>query len=165
MFPCVWLHFKKFSGKYFLVFGKKEGKHKSENTSHNPEKKNHQRRKCFQSDDRAVIAIDGAIAISPSSRDRDRRRDHDLREIAIDGVISRRSRSCLREIVPSIAISDRDRAIDRDLGLELELAISDWSWSSRSRTGSSPLARARSLSLSLSLSLIFRKCFEGKIEV
>ena len=27
IFLCVWLHFKKFSGKYFLVFGK-EGKHK-----------------------------------------------------------------------------------------------------------------------------------------
>ena len=26
-----WLHCKKFSGKYFLVFGKEEGKHKSEN--------------------------------------------------------------------------------------------------------------------------------------
>ena len=30
-FHGVWLHFKKFSGKYFLVFGKEEGKHKSEN--------------------------------------------------------------------------------------------------------------------------------------
>ena len=115
MFPCVWLHFKKFSGKYFLVFGKKEGKHKSENTSHNPEKKNHQRRKCFQFDD-----------------------------CRIDGAISRRSRSCLREIAPSIAILDRDRAVDRDLGLELELAISDWIFSS--------CARARALSLSLSFS-------------
>ena len=57
IFLCVWLHFKKFSGKYFLVFGKEEGKHKSENTSHNLEKKNHQFQKCFQSDDRAVIAI------------------------------------------------------------------------------------------------------------
>ena len=41
MFSGVWLHFKKFSGKYFLVFGKEEGKHKSENTSHNPEKTSH----------------------------------------------------------------------------------------------------------------------------
>ena len=30
-FHGVWLHCKKFSGKYFLVFGKEEGKHKSEN--------------------------------------------------------------------------------------------------------------------------------------
>ena len=28
----VWLHFKKFSGKYFLVFGKEEGKHKFRKT-------------------------------------------------------------------------------------------------------------------------------------
>ena len=80
MFPCVWLYFKKFSGKNFLVFGKERGKHKSENTSHNLEKKkNHQFQKCFQSDDRdrdsrsrsgscllREITIDGAIAILPS---------------------------------------------------------------------------------------------------
>ena len=30
-FHGVWLHCKKFSGKYFLVFGKEGGKHKSEN--------------------------------------------------------------------------------------------------------------------------------------
>ena len=30
-FHGVWLHFKKFSEKYFLVFGKEEGKHKLEN--------------------------------------------------------------------------------------------------------------------------------------
>ena len=108
VFPCVWLHFKKFSGKYFLVFGKEEGKHKSENTSHNPEKKKSSTMKMFP--------------VRRPCRDRDWRRD---------GVISRRSRSRLREIAPSIAISD-------------------WSWSSRSRTGSSPLARARALSLSLS---------------
>ena len=75
----------------------------------------------------------------------------------------------------AIAISDRDRADDRDIGLELELAISDWSWSSRRLRGrrigareidadwSSEFAgdrrtdwifssRARALSLSLSLS-------------
>ena len=74
---------------------------------------------------RGEIAIDGAIEISPSSRDHDRRRDRNLREIAIDEAISRRSRSRLR-----------------DLGLELEQAISDWIFSS--------CARARALSLSLS---------------
>ena len=52
-FHGVWLHFKKFSGKYFLVFGKEERKTQiQKNTSHNPEK-NHQRRQ-IQSDDRAV---------------------------------------------------------------------------------------------------------------
>ena len=30
-FHGVWLHCKKFSEKYFMVFGKEEGKHKSEN--------------------------------------------------------------------------------------------------------------------------------------
>ena len=32
IFQCVWLHFKKFSEKYFLVFGKEEGKHKPRKT-------------------------------------------------------------------------------------------------------------------------------------
>ena len=31
--------FKKISGKYFLVFGKEEGKHKSDNTKPKPRKK------------------------------------------------------------------------------------------------------------------------------
>ena len=39
MFSCVWLHFKKFSGKYFLVFGKEEGKHKSKKHKPQPRKK------------------------------------------------------------------------------------------------------------------------------
>ena len=137
IFPCVWLRFKKLSRKYFLVFGKEEGKHKSENTSHNPEKKkNHQRRKCFQSDD---CAIDGAIA----RRDRDRRRDRDLTFFA-------RSRSTAR----SQSSRDRDRRSDL-----AKIAISP----SRSRTGAGAgdlgldllLLRARARSLSLSLSLSF----------
>ena len=43
VFGCI---LKKFPENIFwcLVFGKEEGKHKSENPSHNPEKKNHQRR-------------------------------------------------------------------------------------------------------------------------
>ena len=32
MFSCVWLHFKKFSKKYFLVFGEEEGKDKPRQT-------------------------------------------------------------------------------------------------------------------------------------
>ena len=39
MFPGVWLHFNKFSGKYFLVFGKEEGKHKSRKTQATTQKK------------------------------------------------------------------------------------------------------------------------------
>ena len=51
MFPCVWLHFKIFSEKYFLVFGKEEGKDKSRKTQATTQKKNHQRRQ-IQSDDK-----------------------------------------------------------------------------------------------------------------
>ena len=39
MFSCVWLHFKKFSEKYFLVFGKEEGKDKPKKTRTKPIKK------------------------------------------------------------------------------------------------------------------------------
>ena len=77
MFPCVWLHFKKFSGKYFLVFGKEEGKHKSENISHNPEKKNHQRSQ-------------HKIAITARSRRRSRRRTGaGARDLGLDLLLSR----------------------------------------------------------------------------
>ena len=103
MFPCVWLYFKKFSGKNFLVFGKERGKHKSENTSHNLEKKkNHQFQKCFQSDDRDH----GAIAI----RDRDR----DLAFFTRSRSTAR-SRSCRRS-------RHRTGAGARDLGLDLLLS-------------------------------------------
>ena len=44
MFSCVWLHFKKISEKYFLVFGKEEGRDKPRKTRTKPrKKKNHQR--------------------------------------------------------------------------------------------------------------------------
>ena len=39
MFLGVWLHFNKFSRKYFLVFGKEEGKHKSRKTQAITQKK------------------------------------------------------------------------------------------------------------------------------
>ena len=122
------------------------------------------------------IAIDGEIAIfassrrlsrSRSSRDRNRRRDRDLREIA-----------------PSIAISirfARSRST-ASRGRGLEIAINDSAgstdWRSRTRTGDRGLeiaindgeiaawrSRSSARALSLSLSLIFRKHFEGKIEV
>ena len=79
MFSCVWLHFKKFFGKYFLVFGKEEGKHKSENTNQKTQATARSRSRSDRDHgaiaiDSAIvirIAINGAIAISPSSRDRD----------------------------------------------------------------------------------------------
>ena len=67
VFGCI---LKNFPENIFwcLVFGKEEGKHKSENTSHNPEKKNHQRRPRRDRDPTSRSRSD--IAISPSSRDR-----------------------------------------------------------------------------------------------
>ena len=173
IFPCVWLHFKKFSGKYFLVFGKEEGKHKSRKTQATTPKKTHQRRQ-------------GEIAPTPSIaiQDSDQRRDRDLTFFAIDGAISRRR--------------DRDRRIFlSDLAIFLDGSSSrisrptyDMSRSriflshrrSRSRSGAISRRRDRdqrrnlttarsrltlllSRARALSPSLIFRKCFEGKIEV
>ena len=63
IFLCVWLYFKKFSGKYFLVFGKEEGKHKSRKTQATTQKKTST---TIGDRDRR------------SDRDRDRRRDRDL---------------------------------------------------------------------------------------
>ena len=79
------------------------------------------------------IAIDGEIAISPSSRDRDRRGDRELREFAPSIAISiwcdlakARSRSTAR------SRSSRDCAVDRDLDPLREIAINGVA---RSRTG------------------------------
>ena len=92
MFPCVWLHFKKFSGKYFLVFGKEEGKHKSENISHNLEKKNHQRSQHkiaitarSRHRDRSVIAT----SRSRSRRWSRRRTGAGARDLGLDLLLSR----------------------------------------------------------------------------
>ena len=97
MFPCVWLHFKKFSEKYFLVFGKEEGKHKSRKTQATTQ---------IQSDDRAIDR-------NPRSRSTARSRSSLLREIAIDGAITRRRDRNLREIVIDDAIL---RSVNHDLG-------------------------------------------------
>ena len=92
MFPRVWLHFKKFSGKYFLVFGKEEGKHKSENTSHKPQprKKKSLIPEMFSvrrpRRDRDPRSRSRHVAIR--DRDRAESRSRLLHEIAIDGAIS-----------------------------------------------------------------------------
>ena len=121
IFLCVWLYFKKFSGKYFLVFEKEEGKHKSENTSHNPEKKKSSipemfpvRRPRRDRDlrSRSMVRSRSEFVIVP---DRDRRRNLAKLELTIDG-------------------------------LELELTIPDWIFSSRPRAR----ALSLSLSLSFS---------------
>ena len=167
-FHGFWLHFKKFSGKYFLVFGKEEGKHKSRKTQATTQEK-------IINDDteHCPTTIDGAIAISPSLQDCDRRRDlakarsrssrdravdRDLDpvrshegEIAIDGKIAIfvRSRHQLRSRSGAISRRrDRDQRRLECLPTRLRSA----------RTGD----RALSLSLSLSLSSFFGNTLKGK---
>ena len=55
MFSCVWLHFKKIFGKYFLMFGKEEGKDKPKKNIIN-DRDLVTARSC-----EGEIAIDGAI--------------------------------------------------------------------------------------------------------
>ena len=122
IFPCVWLHFKKFFGKYFLVFGKEEGKH-------NPEKTQTQF-KFFLLDLSPVRSREGEIAINSAilpSRSTAREEDPRLRstdgEIAPSIVISRRRRDRDRvvdrdrrcDLAKARSRSSRDRAVDRDL--------------------------------------------------
>ena len=108
MFPCIWLHFKKFSRKIFSGVWKRRRKTQNQkNTSHNLEK-NHQQRQ-IQSDYRAVDR-------NPRSRSRSRL----LREIAINGAISRSvdrdlgssSLAYIRDLAIDVS---RDRAVNRDL--------------------------------------------------
>ena len=84
MFPCVWLHFKKFSEKYFLVFGKEEGKHKSRKTQATTQKKlNHSSNSSSWISRRRDLAKVRSQSTARSCR----------HEIAIDGSSSRISRS------------------------------------------------------------------------
>ena len=78
MFSCVWLHFKIFFEKYFLVFRKKVGKEEGRGkTQKNPNKPRRTQRD---------LAIDGAI----SDRDRcERCFARSRHRIAIVGAISR----------------------------------------------------------------------------
>ena len=87
MFSCVWLHFKKISEKYFLVFGEEEGKDKSrqtqmkEKTARSRYSRDRDRTACRSTSD----AITPSIAIY-----RDERRDRRAR--SSDNLIARRSR-------------------------------------------------------------------------
>ena len=142
-FHGVWLRFKKFSEKYFLVFGKEEGKHKSRKTQAITQ--------IAPSDDRAVNR-------DPRSRSRSRL----LREIAIDGAISRSIDSDLNPVrslegkIASTAISIRcDLAKVRSQSRSgCEIAINDdWNVCRRDhdRRGLE-ITIACALSLSLSFS-------------
>ena len=100
-FHGVWLHFKKFSGKYFLVFGKEEGNTNPEKHKPQPRKKsstttmNTVRRPRCQS--RSEIAIDGAISRS------------------VDRDLGSSSLAYIRDLAPSIAINGAiSRRRDRD---------------------------------------------------
>ena len=178
MFSCVWLHFKKIFGKYFLMFGKEEGQDKP--------KKN-----IINDRDLAINASRDCAVDRDLSRRRDRDQLRDLAtarsregEIAIDASRDRainrdlgRRRDCdqLRDLTTArsregeIAIDAlQDHAVNRNLRSDRRIGAREigTAWSSKSagnrRTDwnvSSPLARARSLSLSL----FFRKCFEVKM--
>ena len=158
--------FQKIFRKIFSGVWKRRRKTQiQKNTSHNPEKTQTQF-KFFLSDLSPAqsrcreIAINGAIS---------RRRDHDRRiflsdlAIFLDGSSSRisrrrdlakaRSRSTARSRRREIAINSTiSRRRDCDQRCDLATARSH---------SSLLLSRTRALSLSL----IFRKCFEGKIEV
>ena len=151
IFPCVWLHFKKFSEKYFLVFGKEEGKHKSRKTQATTQKK-------IINDDKSS----STTAISDRDRDlaffarsRSSARSHEAL-IAISDLpllptyeISRSRIFLSRLHTRSRDLGSSSLAIDRDLDLarsrEGEIAISRWR--DRVRRFFS-CARVRSLSLS-----------------
>ena len=128
-FHGVWLHFKKFSEKYFLVFGKEEGKHKSRKTQAITQEKiinddtEHRPTTApsiaIQDRDRE-IAIDGEIAIFARSRRQSRSRSG--REIAINGVARSRTGDCdqrRRDRRLEIAINDNEIAIARARSLSL----------------------------------------------
>ena len=106
MFPFVWLHFKKFSRKYFLVFGKEEGKHKSRKTQATTQKKiindrDPRSRSCRRDLTKARSRSRERIVIS-RRQDRDQRRD-----LANDRDLAKaRSRSTSRS---------RDSAISRSV--------------------------------------------------
>ena len=164
MFPWCLVAFQKISGKYFLVFGKEEGKHKSRKTQATTQEK------IINDDTEHRPTTAPSITISPSLRDRDRRRDlakarsrssrdHDRRR----NLAKRRSRS---RIFLS-RLHTRSRAVYRDQRRDLATARSR-STAAGMFAGEIAIGadwRSRSRASALSLSLIFRKYFEGKIEV
>ena len=116
IFLYVWLHFKKFSGKYFLVFGKEEGKHKSRKTQATTQKKiiNDDRRSRSTARSRSrllcEIAIDGAILRSVD-------RDLESSSLAVDrDLATARSQSTTRSRRPTLLLS-RARVLSLSLSL------------------------------------------------
>ena len=138
------------------MFGKEEGKHKSIKTQATTQKK--------------IINDDCAVDRYPRSRSTARSRSRLLREIAIDGAISQNVDHDLGSsslaYIRDLAISDLPLSLSIAISIRRDLAKARSRSTARSSDGenafdASPLTRA----CALSLSLIFRKCFEGKIEV
>ena len=119
IFLCVWLHFKKFSGKYFLVFGKEEGKHKPKKNIINDRDLRSRSR-----DQRCELAIDLRLR----SRDGACRSRSEAR--ARDGAISRSSRdrvawsSDWRSAPPGDRLTVRFLLLSRTRALSLSLSFS-----------------------------------------
>ena len=154
MFSCVWLHFKKNFEKYFLVFGKEEGKDKPRKTRTKPRK--NPKKKIINN--RRLTGFDGAVLRKLQSDDRAVNRDQQR------NLTKARSRS-LRDHNRHRDLAKR-RTRSRIAVIELELASS-------TRTGArgSPAiigldwSSVFFLSRAHSLSLFFRKYFEVKMKV
>ena len=153
MFSCVWLHFKKISEKYFLVFGKEEGKDNPNKTRtkprKNPDKKSStidarlgSTARCFASSspttapsiapssDWTARSHEGEIAIDVA-RSRSTARSREGEKIAIDVT---RSRSTARSREASITISQSTAPIAIGAMLR-EIAVVELELARSARTG------------------------------
>ena len=103
MFSCVWLHFHKFFEKYFLVFGKEEGKDKSRKTRTKPRLTLDawlgSTARCFASSSLTTTSsIRSREAPRRFARSRSTwRRDHDRRRDLAKWSARRWDRDCRRE--------------------------------------------------------------------
>ena len=152
MFSCVWLHFKKFSEKYFLVFGKEKGKDKPSKTRTKPRKNLEKKSstidarlgstaRCFASSSSTTTPRDHELHSNDhnltkarsrsTSRDRDRRHDLTKRQsrswIAVVGLELARSAWTGARGSPMIVRLDwssviNDRALTHSLSLSLSLS-------------------------------------------
>ena len=138
MFSCVWLHFKKFSEKYFLVFGEEEGKDKPDKPRRRTARSHHS--SIVAAVDRDLADWRGVTIALLVDRRAVRSRCWS-RSIAMSDDDRRSHRSSIAPLIDQQARSSDDRAACRsvlsDLGSLFSLSL---------RSG-------LSLSLSLSLSL------------
>ena len=144
MFSCVWLYFKKFFGKYFLVFGKEVGRGKTQKNTDKTQKNTARSR-----DRRHDLAIDGARSTIRVDRDRcgalrDRDRQRDLakhrsrrsaRCFAIDGAIgASRSTTRLWALSFSLARPQFRKSFEVKIGMKMNFRgqryyfTVNWKW-------------------------------------